>query len=555
MKLRISATMIALLLLIMTVPTAVWAESGQVVLHDIGDKHRGEAVRITGTSSFDEVIVKVIGPNHAVLLYDMDTVEEQGEFLVAFTLPADAPLGDYHVVAGNGSDVAATSFSVVTESDGGGWVPPIAGGGQDGEDTDHLLDERDYIVMSNVTAEGQSKVKLSLDSAKLVNALEALAERNERMPLHLQIKEDASVTELELDVGALLAADRGLWSGAHLSIQWNNGGYELPLQLIADAFPDGRPGAGADDAKVTLVISQMDEPFLKELADKVHAEGGRLLSGAVEFKLFAELAGRRTELRHFGLPSSSFAMDSEADGVSWTAVAYDSETGQLRFVPSIFDWKGESAIVTMRHHADGVYAIAVFDKTFADLQDHWAREEVEALASKLVVNGVSDKRFAPDDQVTRAQFTALLVRSLGIADQSGRMAFTDVDSSDWYIGEVGAAVSAGLVTGFDDGTFRPDDIVTREQAAAMLSRALQLIERTASQTDPSSSLERFRDRNEISEWAEAGIARLVENGILTGVTPDMFNPGDSASRAQSVVMLYRMLMFTEYIHVPDGGGR
>lgn len=114
--------------------------------------------------------------------------------------------------------------------------------------------------------------------------------------------------------------------------------------------------------------------------------------------------------------------------------------------------------------------------TFADMAGHWAKEDVELLASKQIVNGISDNKFGPDDKITRAQFATLLVRSLGITSSNAggkAIAFNDVKASDWYAEAVTLASRAGLINGYEDQTFRPDRNITREETAIMIARAIE----------------------------------------------------------------------------------
>ncbi|MFD1910373.1 S-layer homology domain-containing protein [Paenibacillus rhizoplanae] len=139
------------------------------------------------------------------------------------------------------------------------------------------------------------------------------------------------------------------------------------------------------------------------------------------------------------------------------------------------------------------------------MRSHWAKADIELLASKLIVNGSTETQFAPDSDITRAEFAALLVRSLGLTPDTAGANYTDVMTGDWYAGAIGAAVQAKLVEGFQDQSFRPNDTITREQMAVMISRAISF----AGQTNDAISgqvrpLSAFQDQAEISSWAQGG---------------------------------------------------
>src|SRR5690606_2110853 len=113
---------------------------------------------------------------------------------------------------------------------------------------------------------------------------------------------------------------------------------------------------------------------------------------------------------------------------------------------------------------------------FADIQGHWAQADIETLASKFIVYGVSDTEFAPGKEVTRAEFTALLVRALGLSSSAQRTEsrFVDVDEHAWYAQVVETAVEAGLAQGKGANHYAPNEEMTRAQVAVMVSSAMKL---------------------------------------------------------------------------------
>jgi hypothetical protein len=112
---------------------------------------------------------------------------------------------------------------------------------------------------------------------------------------------------------------------------------------------------------------------------------------------------------------------------------------------------------------------------FTDVpSDFWARGAIETLAAANVINGFPNGTFEPNAAMTRAQFVKMLVLALGLAPGSGSTNFTDVPADAWYAPYVSAAVQAGLVTGMTATTFDPNATVTREDVAVLLARALKL---------------------------------------------------------------------------------
>lgn len=117
--------------------------------------------------------------------------------------------------------------------------------------------------------------------------------------------------------------------------------------------------------------------------------------------------------------------------------------------------------------------------------------------------------------------------------------FTDVATSDYFCKELAAGVQAGLVTGYDDGTFRPNAFVTREEMAVMIARALRALGSAIESGSPMAVLSIFTDADDVSSWALADIGLAIEMGILRGVGDDLLAPKANATRAEAATMVAR----------------
>jgi hypothetical protein len=231
-----------------------------------------------------------------------------------------------------------------------------------------------------------------------------------------------------------------------------------------------------------------------------------------------------------------------------TAVWVDPEDGTMHFVPARFIARNGATEVAMKSPHNSVYTVVSSNVSFEDVEGHWAQDEIDLLANKRIVEGHAAGRFAPEEKVTRAQFAALLVRALGMIERTeGGETFADIASGAWYAGAAEAASEAGLVTGFEDGTFRPDAPITREQMAVMIARAIEAAGRTAETASDDDSLNAFGDAGEISSWARLAVEASAEAGIVRGGADATFRPAGLATRAESAAMLTRLLRYVEFI--------
>lgn len=172
---------------------------------------------------------------------------------------------------------------------------------------------------------------------------------------------------------------------------------------------------------------------------------------------------------------------------------------------------------------------------FGDIKGHWAQSIIENLYAKGVVKGVSDNEFKPDDSVTRAEFTALVVNALSVAPGSGESVFSDVTDDDWYASAVKTAASAGIVNG-SNGSFRPNDAITREETAKICCAVMDYIE----YTQGSAQGKALNDISEVSAWAVEYVEKAVAAGIMNGDADGSFRPHGNATRAESAALASRL---------------
>ena len=175
-----------------------------------------------------------------------------------------------------------------------------------------------------------------------------------------------------------------------------------------------------------------------------------------------------------------------------------------------------------------------WNSPFADVsRGDWYYDAVRFVFERGLMNGYGDGRFGPNETLSRAQFTQILFNKEGGPGVSGAPEFSDVAGNAWYARAVLWAVSRSIVSGYGNGSFGPDDPVTREQLAVMLWRY------SGSPAATNKELH-FNDESEISGYALEALRWAVENGILTGYGDGQLAPQGQATRGEVAQMLYRL---------------
>lgn len=176
--------------------------------------------------------------------------------------------------------------------------------------------------------------------------------------------------------------------------------------------------------------------------------------------------------------------------------------------------------------------------SFTDVtEDKWYYDEVSEAHALGLVNGMGNGTFCPEGALTRAQMVRLLYNFEGLEEpeDQAESPFSDVPAGKWYTGEIIWAVENGYVNGIGDGTFRPNDPVTREQMCAIIARYLQSKGYFA--TD---EVEQFTDEEEMSSYATFSIYYCASLGIVKGMGNGAFAPKSGATRAQAATILVNM---------------
>lgn len=169
---------------------------------------------------------------------------------------------------------------------------------------------------------------------------------------------------------------------------------------------------------------------------------------------------------------------------------------------------------------------------------NWAHDGIDFCISKKLMKGFPDGTFQPDNELTRAQMVTILYREAGSPDVEVTDRFSDVSADQWFVKAVCWAAENEVVNGYTDGTFLPDNPIKRQEVAAMLYRL------EGSPAVDSSNLTSFPDYNTLQDWAKPALSWAVSVGLITGVGHDgvsYLRPIDPATRAQFATIIMRYL--------------
>ncbi|PKM82441.1 MAG: hypothetical protein CVU89_05400 [Firmicutes bacterium HGW-Firmicutes-14] len=206
--------------------------------------------------------------------------------------------------------------------------------------------------------------------------------------------------------------------------------------------------------------------------------------------------------------------------------------------------------------------IPAYGMSFSDISGYWAKDSITRLASHQIVAGYNGK-FNPKSGVTRAEFAAMIVRAVGLADQASvargsATGYRDVDAGHWASGFIIIAREMGIISGYPDGTFKPSAMIRRDEITSVLVRALGLTP-DDTMADPVGV---FADGDSIPAWALDAVRTAYDYRLISGFPDERFYPAQNATRGETAVLIERVLeqlgeQFTfygaiQYIDVTSG---
>lgn len=215
-----------------------------------------------------------------------------------------------------------------------------------------------------------------------------------------------------------------------------------------------------------------------------------------------------------------------------------AEDGTLTYVKG----KLVGNLLTVELNGFSQFGVFEYDKSFDDLpSSHWAYNAIKKLVAKQIAHGISDSVFNPNGSITRAELTALIVRTMGL-NRTGSSEFADVKANDWFAPYVSMAYEAGIISGKSETRFAPNQSISREEMAAIIVRAYEY---QLGRTIEVSAVAGFKDQAQISSWASDYVNKAFEAGLVNGRGDHNFAPSGQLSRAEAIQALLNFMTKVE----------
>lgn len=393
---------------------------------------------------------------------------------------------------------------------------------------------------------GQSVSTVAIDPKKLADKLAAEG-RNTVVTIPVNTQSDVVIGELNGEMVKNMEQ-----SQAVLEIRTGNATYTLPAQQIdidAISAQIGRSIA-LQDIKVRIEIAASPAATVQVVQDAAARGSFAIVVPPMDFKVSAAYGDTVVDVERFNAyVERTIAIPDGVDPNKITTGVVVDPDGTSRHVPTrvvTIDGKYYAKINSL---TNSTYSVVWHPLSFSDVANHWAKNAVNEMGSRMVVEGIGPGVYDPDKDITRAEFAAIVVRGLGLKPVKYTALFPDVSAADWYGSAVATANSYHLISGFEDGTFRPNDRITREQAMVILSKAMAItgLQAKLSVKTADATLRSFGDAAEVSSWAQRSIADSVQAGIVSGRSATNLAPKHYMTRAEVATIIQKLLQKSDLI--------
>ncbi|MBW7473898.1 S-layer homology domain-containing protein [Paenibacillus oenotherae] len=396
------------------------------------------------------------------------------------------------------------------------------------------------------TSNNRSVTTVAVDQKKLDSKLEAEGPKAV-ITIPLNTKTDITIGELNGQIISNMEQKQAV-----VEIKTEQATYMLPAQQIDIKTISSQLGESValEDIKIQIEIAAPNEEQVKVIESSAAKGQFAIVAPSVDFTVRGVYKDNVIEVSKFNLyVERLIAIPDGVDADKITTGIVVDQDGTVRHVPTkviIIDGKHYAKISSL---TNSLYSVVWHPLEFSDVANHWAKKAVNNMGSRMVIEGTGNGVFSPNRDITRAEFTAIVVRGLGLKPEEAAAPYSDVQSTDWYSSAVQTAYAYDLISGFEDGTFRPSDKITREQAMVIIDRAMKLTglkdklpEQAAEQL-----LRSYADRAEVSVWAVSSLVDSVTAGIITGRSESVLAPKAYITRAEVAAIIERLLQKSELI--------
>ena len=321
---------------------------------------------------------------------------------------------------------------------------------------------------------------------------------------------------------------------------------------LTPAKPTAKPSEPSISVKASSTTVEFDKKFTVTATVKNAKDGAKVAFTTNDDEKYAVIFGTPTEINSKGETKATYVANDKPGTVTITATYKDTEGNEKSASVKVTVKKastttggndgttsGGGPSIIAPGHTGAVTTPNTNTNYKPDFQDldsvEWARTAINGLAMRGMINGRDQYTFDPNANITRAEYCQILMGAINALNAKGESTFADVPSTAWYYNAVSVASQLGIVSGYGDGNFGPNDLITRQDMALMTYKTAQIMNKSL---EPVNAEITFEDSHEIADYAFEAVMTLQKAGIINGMTDTTFEPLSNATRAQSAKVIF-----------------
>ncbi|QKS72617.1 S-layer homology domain-containing protein [Paenalkalicoccus suaedae] len=413
---------------------------------------------------------------------------------------------------------------VVQPPGGGGGVPPVDP--EDPEEPETPIDDEEVTVPDDTTSEervtdpvtGQVTVITTVNAEQLAALLDG--EEFDRVSFNLTPADgEYAVLRLSDDV---LDVIRAANPDAIIEVATLEGSFAIPV-------------AELDYTSVDISVNEVDFDASENQVTPV--------APVVEFLVVATINGQEVEITRFNAPVER-TITANDDLSNNSVVVRLNTNGTITGVATKRD--GDTA--TFTGFTNSLYTVVENSVSYSDVPSSlWSSEVINKLSTQYILRGFSSGDFRPTGTASRAEFAAIISRGLSLTGGSTYMGqFTDIVGNEWFMGDLVAVTDYDLIRGYENNTFRGNNEVTRQEAATIIVRAMELLGYDFD-LDESVSYTDFSDSADVAPYARESVTILSQAGLIEGRPGNNFAPRANISRQEVAALVERFLVKADFL--------
>lgn len=369
---------------------------------------------------------------------------------------------------------------------------------------------------------------VTIDGGKLDKSLES-AKDGSTVTVPVSTTKDSAAAKLTAESIEKLA-DKNMT----LKVTSGKTSYTLPAASVDMNSVLNQLGA-TDAAKVSFTVTITNEKNAK-------VEGATLVVPPISFTVTATYNGKSVTVDSFSsMVARTLELTKEQASKITTAVVI--ENGKIvRHVPTYVYEQGGKYYAKINSMTNSTYAIIVNENAFTDTTGKWYEAAANELSAREVTKGIWTTCFDGDKAITRAELATLIVNALGLPEMTDAQ-FSDVSADAWYAGFVATANEYGIVSGYTDGSFKPNATITRQEAMVMMARAAKVAEYAGG----SAAIGSFPDYGQIGTWAKDGVDFNLKSGLIVGKSNGTLDLTGNITRGETATVILRLLQNAELV--------